>query len=736
MPEKKQILIIYLFLTVTTLLAFWQVGNNEFINFDDNVYVTMNRHVRSGITGEGLLWAFTTGEAANWHPLTWISHMLDVQIFGLNPHWHHLINLLFHLVNVLLLFFVLHRMTKAPWRSAFVAALFAFHPLHVESVAWVAERKDVLSTFFWMLTLVAYAHYAGKPRLKSFLAVAALLALGLMAKPMLVTLPFVLLLLDYWPLGRFEQKQPAEAIQKETNSPPAARRKKGKPGKQAPKIIVEMQKPPGNKSLWTLVCPLILEKAPLFVLTILSCAATYIAQKTGGAVAPTEVYTLGIRIGNVFSSYLGYITKTIWPNNLAVLYPHPGPLPLWQTLGTALFLVAVTFAVIRKARRFPFLPVGWLWFTGTLIPVIGIVQVGGQAMADRYAYIPSIGLFIMAAWGCPELVKKWSYGKEALAASSLLCLLCFFTLTWVQVGYWHDSITLTGHAVEVTVDNHHMYKLRALANNSLGNHEQAIEDYGKAVEINPNDADVFNDRGFTYNSIGKYTLAVEDFNRAIEMNPRFANAYNNRGTAYSAIGNYARAVEDFSRAIEIEPRHSLAYLNRALAYTVLNRRAQALADLDRAIETNSHYSEAYYRRGVAYQSQGNYKQAIDDFNKAIENNYFDKVEVFCNRGAAFGYLGEHAKAIEDFNRAIEINPEHAKAHFNRGVEYGQAGDHTRALQDFDRAIQIKPDFPEALYFRGVIHGIMGNEDQATEDMKKAARLGYEDAKKFLELQGE
>ena len=400
MSKNRQILTVNILLAALTLAAYWQVGNNGFVNFDDDVYVSLNRHIHNGITIDGLRWAFTAGYASNWHPLTWISHMLDIQFFGPAPHWPHLVNLLFHIANVLLLFFVLRRMTAALWQSALVAALFALHPLHVESVAWIAERKDVLSTFFLMLTLAAYGQYAGKPSYRWYLAVILFFALGLMAKPMLVTLPFVLLLLDYWPLERLLQNKPQPVVPTQL-SPAPGHRKKGKAARRPVKVAVEIEKPAVNRSQWELIRPLLLEKIPLVVLTIFSCAFTYIAQKEGGAFAPIEIYTFRIRIGNALVSYLRYIAKTVWPANLAVLYPHPGLVPLWQVFGAALCLIALTLIVIRTARRFPYLAVGWLWFCGTLVPVIGIVQVGGQAMADRYTYIPSIGLFIMAAWGIP-----------------------------------------------------------------------------------------------------------------------------------------------------------------------------------------------------------------------------------------------------------------------------------------------------------------------------------------------
>ncbi len=403
---KKRLLIISLFLIIASFMAFWQVTRCDFINYDDDKYLTDNSHVQDGLTVEGITWAFTTGYAANWHPLTWISHMVDVQLFGLQPGWHHLTNLLFHLASTLLLFLVLHRMTKALWQSAFVAALFALHPLHVQSVAWVAERKDVLSTFFWMLTMGTYASYVAKPGLKRYLTLLLCFALGLMAKPMLVTLPFVLLLLDYWPLQRLEQKRPPQeglSKDKSTTSP----------------VRIPVQ-PVGH---WPLIRPLLIEKIPLFALAALSSIVTYLVQHHGGAVQSLETFPPGVRMANAFVSYITYMVKMLWPTNLAVFYPYPTSWPLWQVLGSAALLITITVLVIRGAKKRPYAAVGWFWYVGTLVPVIGVVQVGRQALADRYTYIPLVGLFIIVAWAVPELLKKWPYRKETLITLSALCLL-------------------------------------------------------------------------------------------------------------------------------------------------------------------------------------------------------------------------------------------------------------------------------------------------------------------------
>ena len=542
MSKKNQILFIYIFLATATLLAFWQVNHCDFIIYDDGGYVTKNGHIQGAITAERIRWAFTTGYAANWHPLTWISHMLDVHLFGLTPRWHHLTNLFFHIVNTLFLFAVFNWMTKAFWRSAFVAALFALHPLHVQSVAWVAGRKDVLSAFFWVLTMGAYCYYAERPVLQRYLPVLLLFALGLMAKPMLVTLPFVLLLLDYWPLKRFEHRKSPGEIWTERNGPGSREKPKGEATAEGAK---------GYKYRWTLIRPLLLEKIPLFSLTALSSIVTYIAQQEGGAVRSMEAFPLSIRIANAFVSYIIYIGKMFWPSNLAVFYPHPGLWPPWQVMGAVLLLVAVTWIVISAAKRSPYLITGWFWYLGTLVPVIGLVQVGSQARADRYTYIPLIGLFIMGAWGISELLKGWRFRKETLFLSAVLSLSCLSLATWTQVGYWRNTITLFEHALKVTDRNSTAYNLLGVAYAEIHKYRQAIGHYDKAIEINPKYAEAYNNRAITYGSLGNYSQAIEDCNKAIALNPKMAEAYSNRSLAYARLENHRQADEDLKTAARL-----------------------------------------------------------------------------------------------------------------------------------------------------------------------------------------
>jgi len=457
--------LICLALAILTVVTFWSLKDCGFINFDDDHYVYENAYVQSGLNWNSIGKAFSSElvkKSGHWHPVTWLSLMLDYQIFGLNPHGYHLTNLLFHVMNTILLFLIFRRMTKTLWPSAFVAALFAIHPLHVESVAWIAERKDVLSTFFWMLTMGAYSYYVEHPGFRRYFLVLLFFILGLMAKPMPVTLPFVLLLLDYWPLQRFQEIKPDYEVQTE--------------------VLKSLTSDKQKKH--AVIYPLLWEKVPLFALAILSSIVTYVGAQKIGTVLSIETLPPVVRIGNALISYIAYIGKMIWPSNLAVFYPYPKLLVPWQVLGSVLLLIAITVAVFRMVKRSPYLATGWLWYIGTLVPVIGIVQAGAQAMADRYTYIPLTGLFIMVAWGVPDLLKKWNHRKEILFISSALSILCFSIITWTQVGYWQNSIILFDHTLKVTDYNWLIYNNRGVAYNSLGNYRQAIEDYSRAIEIN------------------------------------------------------------------------------------------------------------------------------------------------------------------------------------------------------------------------------------------------------------
>lgn len=446
-PEGRPLsFLIALALVLATLAVYFQAVGHPFITLDDEQYILDNPAVTGGLSGKGIAWAFTSTYAFNWHPVTWISHMLDVELFGLDAGMHHLVNVLLHAANAALLFAVLLGMTGAPWRSGFAAALFALHPLHVESVAWVAERKDVLSTLFLFLTLLAWLRYTQRRKAGWFLGALALFALGLLSKPMLVTLPFLLLLLDAWPLGRLAG---AQAI--------GLRRA-------------------------------LLEKVPFAVLAGASGVLTYLVQQKGGAIGPSEIFPLGVRIANSVVSYADYLIKTFWPSPLAVFYPHPGAsLPAWKIAGAGLLLAAVSVPAILSWRRRPYLTVGWLWYLGTLVPVIGLVQIGRQGSADRYTYIPLIGLFLMAAWGIPELFERWRLKPRALAAAAVAVLVACGALSFRQLGFWRSSERLFTHAIAVTRDNWMAHHSLGAVLIREGKAEEAVNHYYEALRIMPED---------------------------------------------------------------------------------------------------------------------------------------------------------------------------------------------------------------------------------------------------------
>ena len=567
-----------LFLTIVTLSLFWQVQNHGFVNLDDDLYVTANRRVQAGLTIDGIVWAVTTTHASNWHPLTWLSHMVDCDLFGLNPGAHHFTNLLLHLANTLLLFLVFHRMTRALWPSAFVATLFAVHPLHVESVAWIAERKDLLSTFFWLLTMGLYLQYVKRPRYTRYLLVFLSFSLGLMAKPMLVSLPFVLLLLDYWPLGRLQFVSSSLATQSD-------------PGKSV--------------HFWSrrsLMLRLVLEKMPLLGLATVSSIVTFLAQRSGGALESLNTIPLNVRLANAFVAYARYLEKTFWPHDLAVFYPHPGrSLPIWQVAGAVLLLLCITVLVLRTLRSRPYLTTGWLWYLGTLVPVIGLVQVGAHAMADRYTYIPLIGLFIVMAWGLSDTLARWPHRRAALATLTAGLLVAFMICSRIQVRYWQNSTALFQHTLNVTTNNW-------LAHNNMGNAlarqgrlGEAANHYSQALDIRPNDPMAHNNLGITLAEKGRLDEAVAHYSEALCIDGEFAAAYYNLGNALVQRGEFKKAMASYVKAVEIKPQFAEAHNNYAMVLAKQGKLDDAVSHFEEALRIKPDFEEARHNLAIALQ---------------------------------------------------------------------------------------------------------------------------------------
>jgi len=524
-------LIFCLSLAIVTFAVYLQVKNYSFVNYDDVLYITQNPHIQKGLNLESLIWSFTTNHSANWHPLTWVSYLIDIQFFGFSPGVFHLTNVFFHIANTVILYIVLRIITTQLGQSAVVAFLFALHPLHVESVAWISERKDVLSTFFWLLTMLSYAWYAKRPYYQEnagilrYFSVIVSFLLGLMAKPMLVTLPFVLLLLDYWPLKRF-RIVPSKGI--------------------------------GKNQDRSIILALIWEKVPFFILAVTISLVCYMAQKEWNTIATINDLPISVRFSNAMIAYVTYLIKMIWPFDLAVFYPHPGQVIAWKLLGTLLVLSCISVVAIKTAKHAPFMIVGWLWYLGTLVPVIGIVQVGEQALADRYTYVPLIGMFIMIAWGIPVLLPNRSFRRLAFGIVASAVITFFASITWFHLPIWKNSISLWENAVNVNSES-------AAAHNNLGN----------AFEEN-----------------GNLTHAVEHYAEALRLKPGAVLFHRNMARALAAQGEIEQAVKHFSQALQMDPDSALSHYGLALILDKQGRLTEAICHLKEVIRINPEMAKA------------------------------------------------------------------------------------------------------------------------------------------------
>jgi protein O-mannosyl-transferase len=582
-------------LAVATLAVYGQVISHQFIDLDDDLSIRDNPMVNAGLTLKGIAWAFTTFHDSNWHPLTWLAHMVDSQIFGLNAGGHLLVNVLIHVANTLLLFLVLKRLTGASWRSAAVAALFALHPLHVESVAWAVERKDTLSTFFGLLSLLAYARYAEAPSWRRYVLVALWLGLGLMAKSMLVTWPFVLLLLDYWPLRRLEW-QPADGI-----------------GRLA--------------KAWV---PLIREKLPLFCLVVISMVVTYLAQSYGGTQALVDA-PFPLRVSNAIASYAKYLLLTVWPSDLGVYYPlSPGGVPVWQLAIAIVLLLALTAIAIREAKKRPYLIVGWFWFLGTLIPVIGLVQVGvGFAMADRYHYVPSIGLFVAIVFGLSDLANAWRIGRVTIAAACAIVLLILGSLTGIQASRWRDSLTLFERTLSVTSDN-------ALIQNQMGT---------------------------VLNRQGKHAEAIPYFAEALRIKPDYFHALANMGRVLGQQGNGAEAIGFYQRALKVRPDSVKAHMQLALVLVKEEKGDEALQQFYEAMKLASNNPDIRTNLGLMLARQGKFSEATSQLSEALRLEP-GNAETHNNLGLVLLMAGQPEKSLPHFSAALRLKPNFAAASEN------------------------------------------------------------------------
>lgn len=600
-----------------TLALYFPMVHHEFINLDDWQYVVENPDIRSGLSLQGFRRAFTSLHASNWHPLTWLSHMADYDIYGLNPGGHHMTSLLFHVLNTVLLFLVLTRMTGAPGRSGVVAALFAIHPLHVESVAWVAERKDVLSTFFLILTLGSYALYVEKPDKWKYGTTVALYALGLMAKPMLVSLPLLLLLLDDWPLrgGAIPVLPLPETVNAGKREGKGGRPPVVSPERRAVPVkkVNSLVRTPGRRDLKHRI----VEKIPFFALAMASSVITLYAQAKGGAMRSLDAIPLAERISNALVSYVAYVGKMFWPARLAVFYPYPEAVPLWKPLGAAVFLILVTFFVLRRKTRFPWFFTGWFWYLITLFPVIGIIQVGPQSLADRYTYIPLIGLFIAATWGIGEIFSRWRV--PVLLSSLAVCVVLagFSVKTWFQLGHWKSSVTLFEHALKVTKNNDLAHNNLAVALAGAGERDQAVAHYREALRIRPDHYNARFNLANHLSALGDTQEAIKHYREAIRLKPDYTAAHNNLGLLLFRRGKLEEAEFHFLEAVKYGPVRAGMKYNLGMISIARGDDDRGIQFLQEALRMKPDYGEAYNLLGVIYARQGKEKEAAECFRRAL-----------------------------------------------------------------------------------------------------------------------
>jgi tetratricopeptide (TPR) repeat protein len=652
--NKKQILFIIALLVVTTLIAYEPMRHNGFVNYDDDRYITQNPEIKAGITWQSLIRAFTQPHYFMWHPLTTITNILDYQLFGLNPLWHHFVSLLFHIANTVLLFWILAYMTGSVWSSAFIAAVFALHPIQVESVAWAAERKTVLSGLFWLLTMLAYIWYTKRPRTGRYIVLFLVYGLCIMTKPTVVTLPLALLLLDYWPLERLNLGSRSA-------------------GKTVP------------------VGRLVIEKVPLLVLSAILAVATFIAQRSGGALATLENISLDYRISNMFISYINYIGKMIWPSRLAVLYPllHANLIKSAAVVCTLLFIL-ITVLSIYIGRRRKYAAFGWLWYVGTLIPVIGLVQSGGQAMADRYMYIPMLGLLTIAAWGIKELVGNRPRLKVIMAVLAGVMLLSAIILTRMQVRLWKNDMTLFEHTLKVTINN-------SIAENCYG--------YALVEE-------------------GRLNEAVLHLSNALRINPAYTDARNNLGKILLKQGKLNEAIACFNELIKRGKETAEVHYSLALTLGMQRKYDDAIKHLTAVIKLDPKFPDAHNKIGSALLATGKTEEAITYLNEALRINA-DQVEVYINLGKAYSQLGKYEPAIQNWTKAVELKPNNTDALNNLAwvlatIDEAWVEDANRAIEYAERACELtgykEPVFMDTL---GAAYAAGGRFEDAVRTAQQA-----------------
>ena len=685
--HNKVNLFIFLSLIFLTMTAYWEVRHNDFINLDDNLYVTENSHVQKGITPKGIFWAFTSIENGQWHPITWLSHMIDYQFFGLDARGDHMTNLLLHIINTLLLFLLLYRMTSAAWPSGILAALFALHPLHVESVAWISERKDVLYAFFWILALLAYLRYVKNQKKGWRIVLFICFIFAVMAKSMAVTLPFVLLLLDYWPLGRMKLK--------ETNHIPILF--------ASPSLTLM------NRNISIL--KLLSEKLPLFSVSAVISLFTIFTNYRVGSLTSVDKLSWIVRFQNAAISYVAYISKMFWPNPLAVLYPHQIKLPFWHVAWVASIFLIITVLVFLAKKKRPYLVVGWMWYLVTLLPVIGLVQAGIQRMADRFTYIPMIGLFIIVVYGCSDIVNKWHLSKAVLSGACGLVLLILMLCTKSQVMLWRNSVTLFEHTLSVTADNYLICNNLGVTLARQGKDQQAFLYYQKALQINPRYADVHYNLGSLLARQGKDKEAVVQFMESLRIKPDKKEAHNDLGVTLNNHGRIQEAVFHFTEAIHIDPNYGEAHFNLGTILFQHGKYEEAVRYFNEALRINPSNAGTHNSLAAALAATGKIEEAITHYHQALQINK-DYADAHYNLGSLLYRLKRPREAIPHYDEVLRIQPFDARAHYELALILELEGKRQEAIVHLSEALRIIPNYGEAHLALGEIYLEMKKNDLA------------------------
>ncbi len=683
------------------LFLYWQVLDHQFIIFDDDAYIRMNPHVNTGFSFENIVWAFSFSNVTYWHPMTWLSHMLDCQLFGLDPRSHHMVNVLFHILNSTLLYLVIFRMTGAELQSIIVALLFAVHPVNVDTVAWAAERKNLLSTSFWMLTMLIYISYAKTPRISRYLLMLSVYILGLLSKPMLVTLPFVLLLIDYWPLRRF---QLAVVDGKSFYGIPWSRNLRY-----------------SGISLFRLIG----EKGPMLIVSIAAIIISAISVRHGGAQVLTSIVPMGLRIENAMVGYVLYMGKLFFPVDLAFFYPYPHTVPLWQAIASGIILIIITVAALKLSIKAPYVIVGWLWFVGTLVPVSGLMQGGlWPAMADRWAYVPFIGMYILVSWACHDVMQRWQRNKKILFwAVMTAALLSLMVITWKQLSYWKDGETLSRHAILVTKDNYVAYNNLGVALFEKGDLPGAITQLKNSININQQYALSRVNLGKAFFQAKRYDEAMDHFQASLKINPDLWEPHKFIGYYMLLSSDYDDAIKHFHEALKNDGQQPDVYNYIGLSYVYKGNIQSAIRYFEHAAQERPDYGEALRNLKDARDERDKIRNNISRVQETTKGQS-ENSESYELLGDLYRRLGENDNAISFYKESLSVQPDNIQVMYKLSIAHSDMQDYPRATEWLQKILLLQPDNADVYYNFACIYAKQNQVDESLSWLKKAVEKGF------------